>query len=431
MLKFLKGIFGSREKEPVSIAFEDIPSKLDAREHIIRATLRTETEAPVHNIRNAAASLQLIVNNLNGAEQDPETHPKIRSIAKNSLPLFLRAMNSSLSKELPEDIDEFYTASVENLKGCINAVRGQGKYLLIAFPEEMKATKTGIDVIGREINVMTGSLARFKKDLADIEAARNSYSELMSVNEDVKKSFDRESRIKKRIQESMSRDAEIETEIQRLSGDPAVRAAEEQKTQLGDKEKQREEFMKSYASLSMNASHVLRKAEKIANRKHLTAEVHTLKKTMDLLSDHEVAQSTEITASLEASCPIAQKMIDAGEIAVKNKEERAIFANTTQFCATLATASKRYHELCQECREQEQALASNPVIGHIQSLERERVQITTMRDRETQACSELLLWREKTTESLPLLTDELTKKLGVILGETVQIQVGNQTPVGG
>ena len=103
--------------------------------------------------------------------------------------------------------------------------------------------------------------------------------------------------------------------------------------------------MKIYASLSMNASHVLRKAEKIANRKHLTADVHTLKKTMELLSNDDVAQSSDITASLEKSCPIAQKMIDAGEIAVKNKEERAIFANTDQFCAKLATASTKYHEL--------------------------------------------------------------------------------------
>lgn len=431
MLEFLKGIFGSKEKEPVFIAFEDIPSRLDEHEQARHDTLQRETEAPVRNIRNAAANLQLIVNTLNGAEQDPETHPKIKSIAKNSLPLFLKAMNSSLSKELPEDIDEFYTAAVENLKGCLNAVRGQGRYLLVAFPDEMKATKTGIDVIGREINVMTGSLARFKKDLGDIESARKTYTAFVDLSEDLKKSGERESRIRKRIQESIDREAEIETELRRLSEDPALRATKEQKALLAGKETQREEFMKTYASLSMNASHVLRKAEKIANRKHLTADVHTLKKTMDILSDHDVAQSAEITASLEASCPIAQKMIDAGEIAVKNKEERAIFADTTRFCASLASASANYHGLCAECQELERMLTSNPVIVRMQSLERERTQIATMRAHEEQACRELLAWREKTTGSIPELTDELTKKLGEILGETVQIKMSDRIPVGG
>ena len=35
------------------------------------------------------------------AEHDPALHPKLKSIAKNSLPLFVKAMNASLSKELP------------------------------------------------------------------------------------------------------------------------------------------------------------------------------------------------------------------------------------------------------------------------------------------------------------------------------------------
>ena len=106
-------------------------------------------------------------------------------------------MNSSLSKELPEDIHEFYTCAVENLKGCLNAVRGQGRYLQEAFPEEMKATKTGIDVIGHEINVITGSLSRFKEEISDIDAARKTYTALVDINHDLKKSIERESRNQK------------------------------------------------------------------------------------------------------------------------------------------------------------------------------------------------------------------------------------------
>ena len=109
-----------------------------------------------------------MVNNLKGADQDPETHPKIKSIAKNSLPLFLKAMNTSLAKELPDEPEEFYAAAVECVKGALNAVRGQGRYLMVAFPEEMKETKAGIDAIGREINVMTKALGRFKAETARV-----------------------------------------------------------------------------------------------------------------------------------------------------------------------------------------------------------------------------------------------------------------------
>ena len=60
------------------------------------------------------------------------------------------------------DPEEFYEAAVECVKGCLNAVRGQGRYLMVAFPEEMKDIKAGIDAIGREINVMTKAIGRFK-----------------------------------------------------------------------------------------------------------------------------------------------------------------------------------------------------------------------------------------------------------------------------
>ena len=87
------------------------------------------------------ARFQLTVNSLKDADQNPETHPRIKSIAKNSLPLFLRAMNTSLAKEMPDDPEAFYAAAVECVKGCLNAVRGQGRYLMVAFPEEMKDIK--------------------------------------------------------------------------------------------------------------------------------------------------------------------------------------------------------------------------------------------------------------------------------------------------
>src|SRR5208337_4302059 len=99
MLKFLKSILGSAPGKQIALTFEEVPSWLDEQEKTVRETLHDEVQEPIRNIRNATANLQLIVNNLKEAEQDPDTHPKIKSIAKNSLPQFIRAMNASLAKE--------------------------------------------------------------------------------------------------------------------------------------------------------------------------------------------------------------------------------------------------------------------------------------------------------------------------------------------
>ena len=49
-------------------------------------------------IRDAVLALQQITQAIAQAEQDTTLHPKLRSIAKNSLPQFVKAMNAALCK---------------------------------------------------------------------------------------------------------------------------------------------------------------------------------------------------------------------------------------------------------------------------------------------------------------------------------------------
>ena len=65
---------------------------------------------------------------------------------------------------------------------------------------------------------------------------------------------------------------------------------------------------------------------------------------MEILSDHAVPDCVDLVNSICASSPITLRMIEAGEISLKNKEERAIFSDTARFCEDIGTA----------CRELEQ-----------------------------------------------------------------------------
>ena len=94
----------------------------------------------------------------------------------------------------------------------------------------------------------------------------------------------------------------------------------------------------------MTASHVFRKAEKIATRKHLSKEVHTLKDAMDLLSDHEVASAETVHAVWIRRVLVVQKMIDEGDIILKNKEERAVFSDTGKFSGEVIGMLTLYRE---------------------------------------------------------------------------------------
>jgi hypothetical protein len=422
MLKFLKSLLGAAPGTSATLSESEVMSWLAKREESARETLRNEVEEPIRTVRNAVASLQLTVNNLQEADQDPEAHPRIKSIAKNSLPLFLRAMNTSLAKQLPDDPEEFYAAAVECVKGCLNALRGQGRYLMVAFPEEMKEIKAGIDAIGREVNAMTKAIARYNDEASRITAARDTSATLSGARKDLEHSFAKESRIKERLDAIAKRLDAIAAEASRLSADESLLALEAGRVRCAELARERDDLLRHYAALTMTASHVFRKAEKIAIRKKLSKEVRILKDAMEILSHHEVSTAEAVTGALNAACPVVQKMIDEEDIILKNKDEHAVFSDTAAFSREVGGLCTKYCEVAELCRKEEEGLLSHPVPARLRSLEREKVQLENMRVREEQEHRDLLVSRKERENIIPLLQEELVKKLGEFRGETVQLQ---------
>ena len=431
MYKFIKDLLKQKEPEKYILAFDAIPAWLDEREKTSRASLETETDVPIQNIRNATAQLQHIVNGIADAEHDPAIHPKLKSIAKNSLPLFVKAMNASLSKELPEDIEEFYSAAVECVKGCLNSTRGQGRYLQAVFPEEMKAVKNGIDAIGREMNTITALLTMYRKQKALLNTIRTLHDALLDIRIDSEKSLDKDKRITTRITEITHRITCIEQELKDLTSDASLKEVNEKKSALDKMEKKRDELTRTYTTLSMTAAHVFRKAEKIATRQRHATEIPTLRRIVDLLSDHTAPDTKDLASALTIAFPVTQRMIDAGEIVLKNKEERAIFSDTGRFstemcviCTDITTQELAYKSV-------QDSLSSHPVLMMMNSLEREKTQLEYMLGKEHQSRKDLAEWSEKTQGRIPALTEELHKKIEEIGGGSVQLQTDNSIPVRG
>lgn len=425
---FLERLFKKKEPEVYSISLGAVPAWLSEREQNARSALRHETSETQARIRTAIRNLSQITETVAKAEQDPEAHPKLRSIAKNSLPQFVKAMHASLGKELPDDIEEFYSAVVECLKNCMNITRGQGRYLQVVFPEEMKAVRSGIDSIGREMNEITAALGRYRKEKDLIKTALSLQSALVDLRMDISKAREKDGRISLRMTELAEKISGIEEELRTSSADNRMAEVDELKTALLEAEKTRDTVMRVNAALSMTASHVFRKAEKIAVRQKHPSEIAALRNAMELLSDHAVPEKADIADALGAACPIAERMVNDGEIALKNKEERAIFSDTRRFCTEICTSYSDLEAAEEACMFAEQRLASHPLLVRISSLERERAQLGTMQKKEEQSRIELAEWMKKTEEKIPGLLGDLTKKMEEMAGGRVQIQSDEQTP---
>jgi hypothetical protein len=428
MRDFFKKLFAGKEPESVSLALTDIPDLIRNREKAARSALEENTREPIRNIRNAVAQLQLIVNTIAGAEHDPEIHPRLKNIAKNTLPQYVRAMNTALAKDLPDDPEEFYTASVECVKNCLNSIKGPGRYLQIVFPEEMKASRNGIDAIGREINRITTAIGEYRRETAAISQVRAHHAAILDARAGLLKAEEKSRRVIQRIREITDRLSGIEREEKAMPADPGMAEVEERRASLQVLERDRDEKARAYAALSMTTSHVFRKAEKIASRQRHAEEVLKLKHAMHILSDHELPDPDELQTALAAACPVAERMIALGEIALKNKEERAVFSDPGSFCSEMCRtcAELRTHEVAH--RDAQETLLAHPLLMKAGSLEREKTQLGLMLEKEQHTQQELDEWQRKTRNHVPVLTEELRKHMEALLGKQIHLLDDNHPP---
>ena len=255
---------------------------------------------------------------------------------------------------------------------------------------------------------------------------RELYDAVSDLKADYAKSADKEQRIIGRIIEITDRMTKIEHETNLLSSDEQMKEISELKSILAAKERERDAMVRSYAALSMTASHVFRKAEKIAVRQKHPPEVSALRHAMELLSDHAMPDPQELTAMLTAACPIAERLIGSGEIVLKNKEEHSIFSDTSRFCREMLVLCRELRAREDSCAAAHESLTVHPVLTRMNSLERERHQLESRLSKERQSLKELEDWRLKTGQKIPVLVEELRIKMGEIAGENVQLQVNCQ-----
>ncbi|MDO8872998.1 MAG: hypothetical protein Q7V05_09760 [Methanoregula sp.] len=430
MYDFIKNLINPKKTAPVVIAFSSIPAWVAGREKNARKALEEAAKAPMQNIRNSAAQLQHIVNSISGSEHDPAIHPKLKAVAKNSLPLYVKAMNAALAKPLSDDIEVFYTDAVECLKSSLNGNRGQGRYLQAVFPEEMKGVKLSIDAMGKEMNILTAALATYQKQKAAIDAVATLHQSIQDMQEDLQRTVEKEHRTLARISEITSRIGAIEREETELASDAdGNRAVNECKSALAEKEKKRNEVTRNYAARSMTASHVFKKAEKIAAKQHQTGDISSLKHAIEILSDHDLPDPLSMSTALAAACPVVQRMIAAGEIPLKNREEREVFSNTDAFCTTMSELCTELAACDEACTNAETTLLTHPRVVRGNSLMREKTQLNSMLNKEQQLYHELAQWTAKTNEKIPAVTEELRKKIEGIIGGSVQLQADMNAPV--
>ena len=238
-------------------------------------------------------------------------------------------MLSSLTKDLPEEPEEFYHAATESLKGCIKGLSGQGRYLRSVFPEEMKAIRDMVDQIGREMNAMTPSIAEAKKNKTLLSAVRADLSRLDSAETEKKRGNEEITRLEEEIDRKEQEYGLLRESITTMKEAVDTGGLQGMREEV---EALNRDFVGEERALLADLaviSHVIRKGEKVLGRTMGPASAKDLEALVDTLAGSGIPAEDQLMPGLSRSLPLIESMIVSGDLTLKNKEEKELFSKET------------------------------------------------------------------------------------------------------
>lgn len=386
MFRRIKDLFGpGKEPGAVSYHIDELPAILDARENEVTRTLAEKTLKQRNTIRDLRRALKERVQDLASKQREEAYHPKLETIAKNTLPLFERAMLASLTKDLPEEPEAFYHDATETLKGCVKGLSGQGLYLRGVFPEEMKEIREMVDQIGREMNAMTPSIAAARSIRALLSSVRADLSRLKSAETEKKTGIEEFLPLK---EELGRKEREYDQLCERIAIMKEAVETEELRADREEVAALNREFLDEERTLGADLavlSHVFRKGEKILTRTMGPASAKDLDALVDTLAGSGIPAEDQIMPGLSRSLPVIESMIKSGDLVLKNKEEKELFSHKRDLVARIRAGYARreaaYRRFCVKQRAYQELPLLADLSAAMKEEERSAVQLEVMKSR--------------------------------------------------
>jgi predicted nucleic acid-binding Zn-ribbon protein len=418
-LNLFKGNFGKKETLRKELQPEEVPDLLAGIGKDAREEFRSGMQEPMQEVLAAREELKELMEHLHSVERDKAFHPKLEKIAVNSLPLFEKAISSSLSRPLPEEPEEFYDASAESLKGMVKALTGPGRYLTGVLPEEMKAVKSAVNRVGRAMNSMNPLITAYRAKKETIERLSSITEEYRSVTDGISV-IDRQVPVMeeeiRRTEDAMEGKGGTGTEVSGAEEDSLTRLKEERasvESRLGEKDRE-------LRSLFAVVIHVLRKGEKIAHRNNdsLAREIHEV---IRLLEGKELPTYQELSGPFSHVVGLVASMVKSGEITLKNKEEKELFGQAAGITARVEGLLSDISMLTAQCGEVQKQIEDHP--STLRTIARQE-ESQTLQDQHEILVNEknaLLNERKSLMERSKTLRESLKAGLEELLGMPVTI----------
>ncbi len=424
MLDRLRTLIGKGAKpSKIEIAFMELPQYIEREELTLRDRLEQEVATRRPQVTTALETIQEILNALSEIERAPSSHPKLEKIAKSSLPHFIRSVQQHIGRPLPLEAEAFYHELSLILKGCITALKGAGKYLPAVFPDEMKALRHEIGIIGRTINELTAIFSQVKQERVQLSSLRAEWSEIQALQTELEKGKDRLTELQAQMQTVEIERQRVDDSLTDLQKSDAYAFLVGQQEQFNYLEREVQDLrLKNEQSLGVFLS-VYRRAARIHRHQNNREGERRMEESIALL-ESSPHNCSDIRENLLETSPLLLEMIRAGTLTLKGQEEQRIAAGPEsvstevwQSCSDVQAAENRLEN-------QKRMIREMPVQTELLHLKGEESRVLHLHERILQEQEE----QKKALQNLPVrlqtLMDELEQKAPEILKNECSILFG-------
>ncbi|WFN35503.1 hypothetical protein L1S32_05210 [Methanogenium sp. S4BF] len=423
---FLDKLLGrSVEPEETEFVFGEIPAWLAEKERAIHEEADNVVRESRPRVCAALREMQETVDALKGAKPDENVvlHPKLLRVVEQGVPRYAAAMEKTLALSVSEVPGEYYDDCIELISQIAKNTKGPGRYIANVFPAQMKEIRLQTDVIGREINALSGVLSQSREQSAWVDAAAETHALLLTNQNQLREVQHTASHMAEENEALAAELSALKHDLQALmEGSEAMEYDEliARQAVCGGKLHEADADYKRILSRSAN---VFRKAVHICELSGDTETLELLKTVRNGLESPSSAERARGLAAYPSLFPRLARMISESDTLIKNKDEQALFSEQDAFLIPLTEAIARTEDLHAESAAVADALGDLLYVGKKAGMEEKIKKLNEQIVRNAAQINDIQDITDEIRASAPEMAESLRLNLEHLAGEGVHVSL--------
>ena len=413
------------EPKETDLVFIDIPAWIAEKERAIFEEADRAVRESRPRVCEAVGEMQGLIGALKSAkpEENEVVHPKLLKVVEQGVPNYAAAMEKTLALSVSEVPGEYYDNCVELIAQITKNTKGPGRYIANVFPAQMKEIRLLIDVIGREVNALSGVLATSRKQSGWVDEATETHALLLAHQNKLDEALRTVSHL---TEENEKLDAELSAlkcDLQVLIEGPE---ADEYNALIARQATCKDTLREAdadYKRLLSQSANVFRKAVhfcELSNDKETIALLKSVRSGLESPSSDERIRGLAAYPSL---FPHLARMIRENDSLIKNKDEQALFSEQDALIIPLTEVIAQADDLHAKNARLTHALGEVGYVRRKAGMEGKIKKLSEQIVRNSAEINDIHNISDEIRASAPEMVEHLRLNLGYLAGEGVHINL--------